>query len=181
MPGTDEVTPGERRELKALVKGQFKVLRAEVARRAQELEGEIEAEFLRQYRAQDDAIAEAKRAEVRAYSDCRLALEKIAEDLKFERPELTVTSEQHGRLGLSASDPNRSQARRAALAAVPAQIGDAKLRLDRGEMDTLKDLAIGALRTDQAIAFLDTIPTVGDLIPQVRLAELERSLMDGES
>lgn len=177
MTAPDGIAPGERRELRSVVRGQFKVLRAEVKRREEELHGEVEAELLRQYRAQDEAIAEAKTEWSRAYSDYLLAVRKIADELKERRPELAVdVRDQRGTAVFSAFDPNRAQEHRAAVAAIPRQIADASLALDRGENDILRELSAGALTSDEARAFLERIPSVGELVPRARLAEIERSL-----
>jgi hypothetical protein len=179
MTAPDGITPGERRELRSVVRGQFKVLRAEVKRREEELQGEVEAELLRQYRAQDDAIAQAKTEWSRAYSDYLLAVRKIGDDLKERRPELIVDVQDcRGSVAFVASDPNRAQAHRAAVAAIPRQIADASLSLDRSENDILRELSAGAVTSDEARAFLGRIPSVGELVPRARLAEIELSLAE---
>lgn len=179
MTAPDGIAPGERRELRSVVRGQFKVLRAEVKRREEELTSEVETEMLRQYRAQDEAIADAKTEWSRAYNDYLIAVRKIGDDLKERRPELVVNVEdRRGSVSFAASDPNRHQAHRAAIAAIPRQIADAALALDRGENEILRELSTGALSTEQARAFLERIPSVGELVPRARLAEIERSLAD---
>lgn len=49
----------------------------------------------------------------------------------------------------------------------------ALLRLSRQEADLLSELAIGVLESAEARAFLGAIPTVGELVPAARLAQLE--------
>lgn len=46
MTDTNKLTPGDRRELRTVVKNRFKVLRAEVKRREQEMKAEIEKQLL---------------------------------------------------------------------------------------------------------------------------------------
>lgn len=65
---SDSIAPGERRELRSVVRGQFKVLRAQVKRREAELKAEIEAELLAKYREQDAAIPDAPCALVRRHT-----------------------------------------------------------------------------------------------------------------
>jgi ketosteroid isomerase-like protein len=163
---TRELTPGDRRELRSLVKKQFDVLRRDVKRRKDELTGEIESELLRRYREQDERIAEARReVEIarRTYED--------AVNLRALDPDLELWVGQQGHL--SAHDPNRTQLHRALIASVPQQIADASTKLDQQELNLLRDLTIGALDTDVAQKFLSRIPTVGELVPKARLAELE--------
>jgi hypothetical protein len=177
MSETDEITPGERRELKSVVKGQFKVLRAEVDRRKEELKGEIESDLLRQYRAQDEAIAAAQREVEDARQEFLRTIQRIGASLKETHPELTVgIGERYGSYNLQAADEQRAQQHRAMIANIPNLIGDAKLNLDRQEMDILRELSVGALKSRQAALFLAKIPTVGELVPRVRLREIENDI-----
>lgn len=167
---TRELTPGDRRELRALVKKQFDILRRDVKRRKDELTAEIESELLRRYREQDEHVAQArKEIEVarRTYEDsCR----QIMNALRDMHPDLDLSVGYHG--ALNTADNNRSQLHRAAIAAIPEQIADAMTRLDQQELELLRDLTIGALDSEAAQQFLARIPTVGELVPKARLAEL---------
>ncbi len=52
------------------------------------------------------------------------------------------------------------------------------LQLDRQEADLLRSLSVGALESEEAHRFLAAIPTVSELVPAARLAELERAMGD---
>ena len=175
---SDDITPGERRELRSVVRGQYKVLRAEVKRREAELRAEVESELLDRYRAEDQAIADAQLEVCRRIEECARDLREIGARLVGAFPDLSVTAGElyAGRLGMSVSNGHRAQLHRALMAAIPDRIGDANLSLDRGENDLLRKLSEGALTGDAARAFLDVIPTVGELVPRARLAELERGV-----
>jgi hypothetical protein len=56
---------------------------------------------------------------------------------------------------------------------IDAQARGAQLALERQEADLLRQLAMGALETEEARAFLRAIPSVGELVPASRLAEIE--------
>lgn len=170
---TRELSPGDRRELRALVKKQFAVLRNDVKRRKDELTGEIESELLRRYRAQDERIAQARRDVAAALRDYQLAVEKIMDGLRETDPDLNVQMGYNNQL--VARDERRSQLHKALIASIPQQIADASTKLDQQELDLLRDLTIGALDTEAAQHFLGRIPTVGELVPKARLAELEQS------
>lgn len=177
-PQQDGITPGERRELRSIVKGQFKVLREEVKRREQEMHAEAEMQLLDRYRDEDTAIAAAQERARDAVAEAILKVREIGRELQELFPDLTVSAGQEqygGRISLSASNQKRSQLHRAILASIPNKVGDAQLNLSRQEMDLLASLSVGALETSEAKAYLDTIPTVGELIPAVRLRELEAS------
>ena len=49
----------------------------------------------------------------------------------------------------------------------------ALLNLDRQEADLLQSLALQTIETDAARQFLAAIPSLGDLVPAARLAEIE--------
>jgi len=180
MTAPDEITPGERRELRSVVRGQFKVLRAEVKRRQSELKAEVEAELLDRYREEDQAIAEARRDAQRRIAECVRDLERIGDELRQRHPDLTVEAgaSSNGRVFMGVANHHRSQLHRALIAAIPDQIGNANLELDRGENQLLRKLSEGALESEHARAFLGEIPTVGELVPRSRLREIERSMGD---
>lgn len=175
---TDGITPGERRELRTVVKGQFKVLRAEVKRREQELKAEIESELLSHYRAEDEAIHQARLDARRLVEDCARAVQAVGAVLKEQHPDLEVEAgmTRFGGIDIKASNPQRSQLHRALVAAIPNKVGDANLSLDRQEVDLLRQLSEGAIETDNAKSFLSVIPTVGELVPTARLKELAAGL-----
>lgn len=53
---TEMIPPGERRELRSVVRQQFKVLRAEVKQRELELKAEAERRLVERYRDEDKQI-----------------------------------------------------------------------------------------------------------------------------
>lgn len=170
---TREMTPGDRRELRSLVKKQFDILRKDVKRRESEMEAEIEAELLRRYRAEDEATAQAVDAVNCAREDYLRAVMQIADALHDQYPDIeTHVSQNYGGVQFSSGNTNRVQLRRALMASIPQKIADASTQLDQDELTLLRDLTIGALDSEQAQQFLDRIPTVGQLVPQARLAEL---------
>lgn len=168
---TRDLTPGDRRELRSLVKKQFTVLRNDVKRRKDELESEIETELVRRYQVQDEHIRDAQRAAESARRDYERAMQAAMQALRDADPTLTVGAGYNG--NISVKDEHRAQLHRALIASVPQQISDAMTKLDQQELDLLRDLTIGALDSDQANQFLNSIPTVGELVPKARLVEID--------
>ena len=111
------ITKAERTELRSIVRGQFKVLRAEFVQRQAELLAELEQRIADRYGESDAGRA------------------KVAWRLR--------------------------------------EIVEEAIALDRQEADLLRTLAVGALESEEARAFLAAIPTVGQLVPAARLAELD--------
>jgi hypothetical protein len=174
---TDGIAPSERRELRSIVKAQFKVLRTEVRRRKEELGAEVEHELLERHREEDRAIA-AARAEVdKVCMDAAHEVRRIGEELAERFADLSVRTSAGATFNgftirFEATNPNRTQVHRAATAAIPATIADALLHLDQQEITLLRQLSAGALTSEQAQQFMGGIPTVGQLVPRARVAEL---------
>lgn len=171
------ITKGERTELRTVTRHQFRVLRQEVTVRQAELLAEIETEIAARF-AEDDttwaacqhAIHEAVMAANRGIND---ALREHGYEARGRTERMWLTEP-----SMTKPSGERGALRQHAQARINAQVKDALLRLDRQEADLLRTLAIGALESDEARAFLSAIPTVGELVPGSRLAELEAGLAD---
>jgi hypothetical protein len=170
------ITKGERTELRSVVRHQFKVLRGEVLQRRAELIAEAEHRIAERFAARDKkrTDVEWRVREIAQAADREIAdLVKAAEE-DAEGPNLL------GRLvgwagapAIRWADDSRGEMRRAVHAEIDARVKDAQLRLDRQEADLLQSLALGALESEEARAFLGSIPKVSELVPGDRLAELE--------
>ena len=170
------ITKTERVELKSLVRQQFKVLREEINARRTELIAQAERDVVERYAARDaqweDVLHEVGEAEREANRRINDALYRHG----FVQRESSERSWVSVKLQNDPPDGGRMELRREAHARIRAQVDSALMELNRREADTLRDLAVGALESEEARAFLTSIPTVGDLVPAIRLAELEASL-----
>lgn len=174
------ISKTERTELKTVVRQQFRVLRAELEQREVEMIMEVDAEVSARFADDDEnwAVVQHKVHELvmaanRGIND---ALREHGyqerghtERLWLTEPRRVQPHEKRTELTTVATRQIRGQAKQAGLA------------LDRQEADLIKNLAVGAIESEEAQAFLGDIPTVGDLVPGARLAELEASLEDGDS
>lgn len=169
------ITKAERTELKSIVKQQIRVLRSEVYQREAELRAEIHRQITERFADDDQKWAglahkvheitmEANRAVNDALYQEGFQVKGNSERLWFATP------------AISPPRQKRDDLFRAAVSDLTAKVKDAQMRLDRQEADLLRTLVVGALETDEARAFLDAIPTVSELVPASRLAELEASL-----
>jgi hypothetical protein len=166
------MTQKDRDRLQTLVKRRFRALKTEVDERHAELYAQMEAEIAARYAEEDQAWA-AARHEV---NEAVLACNRTVNDA-FRRC-LGDDHEEAEYVRLVGAPPRESgaeriQLRRAANARVEQQVKAAKLQLERQEVNLLEKLLIGGLETDEARAFLESIPTVGELVPASRLAELD--------
>ncbi len=170
---TDTIMPGERRELRAVVRQQMKVLRAEVKQRRHELVSEAETRLIEKYREQDRLSDELGSRIAKLTADTN-------RELRAMLGEYESILDGRWRYFKGYSDPlimrstgDREQLRKAMVAGIEAQVAQATLALDRQEADLLMELSREALESSAARAFLARIPTVGELVPSKRLREIE--------
>lgn len=176
MTGTGDITPGERRELRSVVRTQFEVLRGEVKQREQELKTDIARQVVEAYADADRQLAEAKVEVERVLREATREIREVLE--RF--PALGVTDRFSMVIGprLTIRDDHRSAQVSHAEADLKERVAAARLKLDRQEADLLRELSIGALGTEQARQFLNQIPSVSSLVPAARIAELEQQFGD---
>jgi hypothetical protein len=167
------ITKAERTELRSLVRNQIRVLRHEVLQRAKELTADVDVQLERRYANVDKAWADAAFLAEQAVQEANRAVNDAYRTLMGEHHLERRYVDWH-----PPEKPARERAmlRQTALSRIQAQVTAAMLRLDRQEADLLRDLAIGALESDEAHEFLRAIPTVGELVPAARLAEIEADL-----
>jgi len=174
MTATDQIMPGERRELRAVVRAQMKVLRAEVAQREIELQAEVEARLVERYRDEDRRNDELNRK----ISDIHVEANRQLRDALSAFEDLSDGGTWRRVSGFTAPyisrrDSDRRSLKDALLAGIKVQVKQALLALDRQEADLLRDLAIEGLETAAARAFLGRIPNVAELVPAKRMREIE--------
>lgn len=171
------ITKGERTELKSIVRQQFKVLRSELEQREVEMLADIEEQIAAKYASDDrqwsvlqhtvhEAVMACNRSINDALYEAGYQVKGHTERIWVKNPNMQPPREERTNL--------RIQARRR----VKANVHQAQLDLARREADTLRALAIGALESEEAQRFLSEIPTVGDLVPIARLAELEAAFSE---
>lgn len=169
------ITKGERTELRSIVRQQFKVLRAEVLQREAEMLAEVENEISDKYSEQDQGwtalMHEVHEATMEANPRINDALYKAGYQVKGGSERMWVMTPT-----IKQPTKDRQALRYHATTRIRAQVKGALLRLDREEADLLRNLAVGASESDEARAFLSSIPSAAELVPAARLQELEASL-----
>lgn len=164
----------ERRELRSVVKQQFKVLRAEVEQRRAELAAGAAEQVRRKYAAADKQVDDLNwRIEQivdQANKDIRDAVKAVQADSDGGqwtwdgaiRPP-RINHRNQDRFALNG----------ALTSGIEATAKQALLGLERQEADLLRQLALDALESEEAQAFLARIPSVSELVPASRLLEIE--------
>lgn len=172
---SDLIPPGERRELRSVVRQQFRVLRTEVKQRETELLAEAESRLMERYRDDDKRVDDTNWKIREIARDAQRQIEDLLKEVGLQEDggrwgasagRLTVT-------GVTRKSEDRTQLHKAMVAGIKEQVSQACLGLDRQEADLLRSLAMESLQTEQARAFLNRIPTVAELVPSRRLREIE--------
>jgi hypothetical protein len=163
------MTKGERDELRRIVKHRFKLLDEQVAQREAEIRqlirDRIEAEYA-------DAVAEVE-AELAAINCEADVLErrgrKIAAAARRKGVVIGYGGGTAEPVEVSVASPSRAanvDARvNREMEALRRESGLARTNLSLRELDLLERLAIGALESDEAKEFMESIPTVDGLLP----------------
>jgi hypothetical protein len=175
--GAGVITKGERVQLRALIKQRFKVLRADVKVREAELIAELEERIEARFAAEDKKWNDARFMIEEAAREANRKANDILRGLSSDYPvdtEYVIVRARH----VSQPAQERHELSRAGQARIAAQVRSALLQLDRDEADLLTKLAVGALESVEARAFLGEIPTVSALVPADRLLQLEAQLRD---
>lgn len=172
------IRPGERRELKALVKLKIKALRAEIEDTQAAQLADIDRRIAEKFRGDAVRLSDLK-------TSLRLATEQANADIDRLFAEYSDMAEKNHRGTFSvpyfqAREDGKHELRRALVAAVHAQATAARQRLVRLEVELLESLALDSLQTDAAKDFVARMPTVDALMPQSRMAEVEAGFAGGE-
>lgn len=168
----DDVTmrPGERAHLRSLVRMRVKVLRSQIGERHASSMSQIDQRVAAKFQEDKDRV-EALRAELdrivaRANQAADTVLAKYSD---VAEPRSNVFS----RPWIPRPDQGRDKLRKALIAGVTAQTEAAKRRVAELEAELLSALALTAVQTEEAKAFVRSIPEIGELMPGERLVEIE--------
>ena len=172
------IAKGERVELRALIKQQFKVLAAEVAHREAELVSDLDAELAARYATEDRAWADAEFLMMEAAREANRKANDVMRGLLGDRwpagsdRVLVEVSLHQARRARGATE--KAADRKEGVRKIEVQVKRAQVALARQEVDLLTKLASEGLESAEARDFLRTIPTAAELVPSVRLLELEQ-------
>jgi hypothetical protein len=167
------MTKAERDELAKLVRRREKLAKSDVDGRAAKLEADFEEQLAKRYDPLDARWRGLYEDAERAVQDLN---ERIAE--QCEQAGIPAQLAPSAGMGWSSRGENYSAERRAELrkvakARIVAEVKDAKTKIERSSVEVQTQLVAGGLESDEAKAFLDSMPTAEALMPPVSVAELE--------
>jgi hypothetical protein len=161
----DIIRPGERRELKALVRLRVKVLRAEVEQKHTEMLAEIDGRVATKFQEDDVRFKELEQKLQQITAEANRKFAKVFTDFNdVADPRKEVVS----RLWFHKRETGRDKLRKALIAAVHAQHQVTKL-----EAELLSTLSLDAVHSEAAKEFVKSILVVEDLLSSRTLAEVE--------
>lgn len=164
------IRPGERAELRTLVRMRVKLLRSQIAERHATQMSQIDTRVAAKF-CEDQTRIEALRTELdrlvaRANRQAEAVIAKYPD---IAEPRSGVFS----RPWVNRPDQGKDKLRKALVAAVHAQTEAAKLEVAQLEARLLSDLALNAIKTEVAKEFVRNIPEITDLMPTERLTQIE--------
>jgi hypothetical protein len=171
----DIIRPGERRELKALVRLRVKVLRAEVEQKHMEMLAEIDGQVATKFQEDDARLDEFRKKLDAVTAAANNKITKIfAEFSDITEPRGSAFN----RPWFHKRDTGRVKLRQALIAAVHAQTHVARHQVTKLEAELLSTLSLDAVHSEAAKEFVKLIPVVEDLLSSRTLAEVEAGFED---
>jgi len=172
----DVMTTAERVELSRVVRMRAKIRRADVDEfKARQL-AEVEKQLATTYAANDKRWATITAFAQKAVKQADAAIRKICVEQGIApefRPGLSLGW--YGR-GENAFAARRTELRRVASTQLELNAKNAKLQVDRAEAALLEQITARALRTDDARKFLEAMPSIEQLMPNLTVGELDKKL-----
>jgi len=168
------MSKAERKELAALVRRREKLAKSDVDRVAAERLASFEKQAASYYRADDDDVwAEHARVAEQAVADANVVIAERCHQLgvpDWTAPRISVSWSGRGE---NAAKDRVTELRRVAGTRVTAAAQAAKVEIERASLEVQTQLLAGGLESDEARAFLNSMPTADALMPAVTMAEIE--------
>lgn len=168
------MTKTEREELKRLARERARVAKHDAQRRSADLKAMFEQELLTHYDYNRDEVwKEAVEAATKAGEEAAAKIAERCEELGIPAafaPRLTVSWQSQGP---AAVQYEQADIRRAAYKRIEASERLAIAEIDRGALEIQTQLVRAGLTSEAAVAFLDQMPSVADLMPAVDMDELD--------
>ena len=167
-----EITPQERQQLRQVIRLREQRAKRQVEAFADERLAQFEQEMATVYRADDERWERVTQAVQRIEHEANAEIARIceAEGIREDvAPSYYVCF--RGR-GMNADKDRRAELRRVAQTRVKADAKAAKVLIETASAGVQEQLLIGGLRTEEARALVDAIPSVESLMPPLSTAEI---------
>jgi hypothetical protein len=175
MMSTTLMTRHERNDIERLIRDRERVARGANAARAAELKANFEQQMAAEYSYdQDEVWKEAHRLAAEAVSQAKRDIADRCQKLGIP-PQFAPGLNLHWYdRGENAVASRRTELRRVAYTGIDAQLKEANSQAALGSSQLRVRLLSGSLQSDEAKAFLASMPSAEDLMPQFTLKEIEQ-------
>lgn len=167
------MSEGERKRLAEQVRREERVAKTSLKQRSARLKADMEQQLAARFQ-EDDARWRAITAEAKkAVEDCDAKIATICREMGVReefRPGLSLGW--YGR-GENASKDRRAELRRVGEKLIDEQEAAGKVAVERRSVEIQRELLAGGLQSEDARAFLMSMPTAEQLLPPLSLAELD--------
>lgn len=171
------MTSAERMELSKLVRQRGRVAKFDLDAKAAAQLAEVEAQLARQYSVNHEAwkhiTSEANDVVHKADEKIAALCRKMNVPESF-RPRLNLGWWDRGE---NSDKKRRAELRAAAEAAIDAQVKAGRAEIERAVVHVCGELVADGLTSSKAKAFLQSLPSVEQLLPPISLPALEQTVM----
>jgi len=167
-------TKSELAELTRLVRLRERVAKSQASARAAELLAEFEAQVATDYHLNDEQIWEEAYAVVEAaVKEGNARVLERCRELGIQDRFAPSMGSGWSRRGEHASKERVAELRKVAKSRIDALEKAARLEIERRSVEAQTVLIAGGLESDEARAFLESLPTADELMPPLTVAEIE--------
>lgn len=168
-----EMTRREREELAKLVRRREKLAKADVDSRAAELEADFERQMATQYDPLDARWRDLYEQAERATHELNARIAKECDHAGIPARFAPSAHVGWANRGENYTRSRRAELRKVAKTRIVAEAKAAKTEIERRSVDVQTQLVAGSLESDEARAFLNSMPTAEALLPALSLPEIE--------
>ena len=171
----------EREDLEKLSRDRERLAKAAADARASDLKANFEQQLAAEYSYDQDPIwkqatEEANKAVTEAQATVKAQCVKLGIPPTFA-PSLSLSWHHRGENGIKA---RREELRRVAYTRIESMVKDAKVKIGLACCEVRVKLLSGSLQSKEARAFLESMPTVQDLMPHLSLPKIQNALDKAE-
>jgi hypothetical protein len=176
MMTNDVMTAAERTDLARVVRLRAKIRRSDVDEHKARQLAKVEQQLAKIYSKHDKRWAAITEAAQKVTDEANAQIRKICMDggtVPEFGPCLYLGWEGRGENAFTA---RRAELRKVATTQIEANARAARMRIDRAEASLLEQITARGLRTDDAKKFLESMPSIEELMPNLEIGELDKKL-----
>jgi hypothetical protein len=168
------MTKADRANLERLARKRAKVTKTKVGERVKVLRADVEDQLSAQYEFDDSLWAELTRHANAEVAKVDAEIEKICRRLGIPEEFRPTVALSWYKRGGNAVASRRTELRKLAYARIDAAAESAKVTIEENLLEVETELIRDGLESTEAAAYLKSMPTPEQLLPQVKVGELEQ-------